>query len=350
MNRSVILKALTVTAFCFSMGFAQPSLGKGPMSPVGAPPPPPPPPPPAASSGNAIAAYVYGEENAANAEELADALVTNLANSRNYNTPRRGAREFFRAADREQARNRGKMLEDRNFCRIGGDFGVQFVVLIDIERAGRGNSIYARILDLNNCVVVATGEFTGLLRNNAEITNAANNLSGQLLKRQMFRRGGGAMAAPTPPPPPPPPPRGNQIAGYVFGMENAKLGEDLADAIVNGLVSGRNYSQPRRGARGFFKEVEKVEERLGRRGKLLDDKDFCKIGSDYEIEYLVIIDIERAGRGNSVWARIIDLETCKIIATGESTALIRNDAEVASVANEIVKELNNRRIGTRGRR
>ena len=152
-------------------------------------------------------------------------------------------------------------------------------------------------------------------------------------------------------PPPPPGSRGNQIAGYVFGGDEMRgdLGT-LAEQVVNGLTNTKNYSAPRRGARQFFREVEKAEQRLNRRGQLLDDRDFCKIGTDYEIEYLVIIDIQKQGRVNSVWARVIDLETCKVIATGESTALVRNNAEVTAVANELIRELSNRRIGTRGRR
>lgn len=294
-------------------------------------------------AGNAVAAYVFGEENSKNAEDLAEAVVNNLVGSGKYTQPRRGAREFFRAVDREQARNRGRMLEDRNFCRIGGDEGVQFLVIIDIEKAGRGNSVWARLLDLDQCRIIGTAEYTGLIRNNTEIRSAAKSLTDELIHRRVGRRGGGGSAPP--PPPPPPPPRGNQIAGYVFGMEEARLGEELADAIVSGLTNSRTYSAPRRGARDFFRMADR--EQAKKRGALLADRDFCKIGTDFEIEYLVIIDIERRGRGNSVWARILDLETCRIIATGESTALIRNDAEVKAVANEIVGELLRRRIGTR---
>jgi len=330
MNKSVILKTLALTlAVCVTMGFAQAVRSGGGSS----------------GGGNALAAYVFGGEamRGDNAEEMAEMVVNNLVATGRYTTPRRGAREFFRAVDREQARNRGRILEDRNFCRIGGDEGVQFLVIIDIEQQGRGNSVWARLLDLDGCRIIGTAEFTGLVRNTGEIRTAASTLSSELVHRRVGRRG----TPPPPPPPPPPAPRGNQIAGYVFGADNAKLGEDLAEAIVNGLVNDRRYSAPRRGARGFFAEVQKAETRLNRRGQLLDDRDFCRIGSDYEIEYLVIIDIERAGRGNSIWARILDLETCRIIATGESTALVRNEAEVQAVANEIVRELTQRRIGTR---
>ena len=149
----------------------------------------------------------------------------------------------------------------------------------------------------------------------------------------------------TPPPPPPPAQRGNQIAAYVFGMEQAKLGEDLSQYIVDGLANSKKYSQPRRGARGFFQAADR--EQAKNRGRMLEDRNFCKIGTDYEIEYLVIIDIQKAGRGNSVWARILDLETCNIIATGESTALIRNDAEARTVANDLVTQLLRRSVGKR---
>jgi hypothetical protein len=327
-----MLKALALTlAVCFSVGFAQikvqVDIGKG-------------------GGGSAIAGYVFGEENSSNAEELAEAVVNNLVATSKYTQPKRGAREFFRACDKEQARNRGKMLEDRNFCKIGGDFGVQYVVLIDIEKQGRGISVWARILDLNNCAVVGNAEYTGLIRNNQEISKAASALSSELVHRRMNKRsiGGSAVSAP-PPPPPPPPKRGDEIAGYVYGIEEAKLGEDLADAIVSGLASHRKYSPAKRGAREFYRQADREQKK--KHGRMLEDRDFCKIGSDYGVEYLCIIDIEKAGRGNSVWARILDLETCKIIATAESKALIRNDAEVNTVANEIVSELVNRRIGTR---
>jgi hypothetical protein len=336
-----MLKALVIMpALCFAVVFAQ--VG-GPSS---RPAPGGPGPGPGPGGVNAVAAYVFGEENAKNAEELAEAVVNDLAQSRKYSLPRRGAREFFRAADKLQARNRGKLLDDRDFCKIGADEGVQSLVIIDIEKAGRGNSVWARLLDLDNCRIVGTAEYTGLIRNTAEITKAATELSRELQFRRMGKRSIGGSAPP--PPPPPPPQRGDQIAGYVFGIENAKMGEDLAEAIVDGLASLRKYSKAKRGAREFYREADKMQAR--NRGKILDDRDFCKIGSDYGVEYLVIIDIEKAGRGNSVWARILDLDQCRIIATGESTALIRNDAEVKKVADEIVGELQQRRIGTRGKR
>jgi hypothetical protein len=342
-----MLKALVILpALCFAVVFAQVGGPSSKPAPGG--------PGPGPGGVNAVAAYVFGEENAKNAEELAEAVVNNLAQSRKYSLPRRGAREFFRAADKLQARNRGRLLEDRDFCKIGGDEGVQSLVIIDIEKAGRGNSVWARLLDLDNCRIVGTAEFTGLVRNTAEINKAASELSNELQFRRVGKRSiASAMAqsianSALPPPPPPPPPRGDQIAGYVYGMENAKLGEDLAEAIVDGLASLRKYSKAKRGAREFYRQADKLQ--MQKRGQLLSDRDFCKIGSDYGVEYLVIIDIEKAGRGNSVWARILDLDQCTIIATGESTALIRNDDEVKKVADEIVGELQQRRIGTRGRR
>ena len=300
---------------------------------------------PSPKQNNAIAAYVFGEENPAGAEALAEQVVTLLANSRTYSAPRRGAREFFREADRVQAGNRRQLLSDRDFCRIGSDFGVQFLAIIDIDRTGRGNSVWSRILDLGNCQVVATAEFLGFIRSGNEIRSAAETLSRDLLRRQIGRRSTFAAK------PQPTPLRGNQIAAYVFGMEETRLGEDLSEAIVNGLVNSRTYSAPRRGAREFFREADRIQAR--QRGRLLDDRDFCRIGTDYEIEYLAIIDIASAGgpptnRATSVWARIIDLETCRVIATGESFSAIRTQAQVRMVASEIVTELMRRRVGTRG--
>jgi hypothetical protein len=304
---------------------------------------------PSGGGGNAIAAYVFGIDEAANGEELSEAIVTNLSSSRKYSEPRRGARGFFREVEKREDSKRG-LLSDKDFCRIGSDYEVDYLVIIDIEKAGRGNSVWARILNLDNCRLIATAEYTGLVRNKPEIRQAAKAISDELLNARIGKRsisgggGGAAVAASAQPAPPPSRSRGDAIAGYVFGADNAKLGEDLADAIVNGLENHRKYSKPRRGARGFFREVEKRED--SKRG-LLSDRDFCRIGSDYEVDYLVIIDIEKAGRGASTWARILDLEACQVIATGESTALIRNDREVNDVANDIVSQLVNRKVGKR---
>jgi len=41
------------------------------------------------------------------------------------------------------------------------------------------------------------------------------------------------------------------------------------------------------------------------------------------------------------------LDNCTIIATGESTGLIRNTEEINKVSDDLVKELVNRRIGRR---
>jgi uncharacterized protein YjbK len=281
-------------------------------------------------------------EQAKLGEDLSQYIVDGLANSKKYSQPRKGARGFYAAADREQAKMRGRLLEDRNFCKIGTDYEIEFLVIIDIEKAGRGNSIFARILDLETCKIIATGENTSLVRNDQEARAVANDLVAQLLKRSIGKRGGGAPVASSTPAPAP---RGNQIAAYVFGMDQAKLGEDLSQYIVDGLANSKKYSQPRKGARGFFQAADR--EQAKNRGRMLEDRNFCKIGTDYEIEYLVIIDIQKAGRGNSVWARILDLETCNIIATGENTSLIRNDQEAKTVANDLVTQLLRRSVGKR---
>jgi len=182
MSKSILLKAaVLLPVLCFSFVFAQ---GVSPSRPANSP-------------GNALAAYVFGGEEmrGENGELLAETVVNNLVATGRYSNPRRGAREFFRAVDREQARNRGRILEDRNFCRIGGDEGVQFLVIIDIESAGRGNSVWARLLDLDGCKIIGTAEFTGLVRNNNEINAAARELANELVHRRMNRRGGGGGGA-----------------------------------------------------------------------------------------------------------------------------------------------------------
>ena len=188
MNKSVILKALVfVPVLCMSMAFAQQKKG-------GAAPPPPPPPPPSVSS-NAIVAYVFGGEEmrGENAEILAEAVVNNLTADKRYSAPRRGARGFFQQVAAEETRlgRRGRLLDDPDFCRIARAYDVSFLTVIDIEKSGRTNSVWARILDLNNCSVIATAEFTGLVRNNAEVTAAANALSRDLLNRRVGRRSTG---------------------------------------------------------------------------------------------------------------------------------------------------------------
>jgi TolB-like protein len=143
-------------------------------------PPPSPPPSSTANRGNSIVAYVYGGEHiwGGSAEELAVTVVSGLVRSGRYTQPSRGTAEFLREVDR--LAGRGWIPEDRDFCRIGSGAGVQFLVIV---RMGRGNRVRARLLDLSNCQVIATAEYTGLVRNNTEIRAAANALSSELLQR-----------------------------------------------------------------------------------------------------------------------------------------------------------------------
>jgi len=145
--------------------------------------------------------------------------------------------------------------------------------------------------------------------------------------------------------------RGNAIAGYVFGEDNLRNAEELAEAVVKGLAADRKYSEPKRNSREFFREVEKMEQKAERRGKLPEDKDFCRIGDDFGVDFLCIIDIEKVGRQSaSVWARIINLDNCQLIATGEYTGLIRNPIEIEKATNALVAELTKRQIGRRAGR
>jgi len=79
----------------------------------------------------------------------------------------------------------------------------------------------------------------------------------------------------------------------------------------------------------------------------LDESDFCRIGNDYGVEYLCLINVEKKGIRTSVWAQIFDLEKCRVIATGESIRRVSSDEEVRAAADEIVGELRASRIGKR---
>ncbi len=152
-----------------------------------APPPPPPPPPTRSSSGDAIACYMFGADNARNAEELAERVVDKLASSRKYSISRRRNSEFFMEMEKSSD-GRGGLPSDRDICLAGRNFGVSYVCVIDIVKAGRGASIWGRIMDLSNCQIVGTAEFVGLIRNSAEIDRAANELSRELLFRRINKR------------------------------------------------------------------------------------------------------------------------------------------------------------------
>jgi TolB-like protein len=312
--------------------------------------------------------YVTGGKNAAENRALATRITHGLVNSGQYSAIER-ADAFLDQVAREMTTQRSGAIDDRQISELGRQAGAQFVCVGEILEVFGDHQVSARIINVVSVEVVASGVAEGALRNINDFAVLSNQVVASMLgveqstvtvppssrptqqqavhswdDAELSVREDRVTSRSVPPPSPPPSStanRGNSIAAYVYGGEDLRGNsvEELAVAVVSGLVRSGRYTQPHRGAR------ERMQ--AGSRGRMLDDRDFCRIGVDAGVQFLVLIDIKRAGRGYSVWARLLDLNSCWVIATAEYAGLVRDDAEIRAAANTLSRELLNRRVGSR---
>ena len=148
--------------------------------------------PPVAPTRAQIAVYVTGGATAGENEVLGARITDALVNSGRYRTIER-SEAFLSQIGREHVVQRGGAIDDSQIRELGRQFGAQFVCIARIAEAFGGHQIAARIVDVENAEVVASGTAEGSLRSMHDLITLSNQVVGTMLGISV-----------TPPPPPTP--------------------------------------------------------------------------------------------------------------------------------------------------
>ena len=125
-----------------------------------------------------VAVYVTGEQSGIN-KVLGDQLVAAFAKSGQYTAVERTA-SFLSELSKEQGYQRSGSVSDSEIARLGGQFGVNYVCVVDISDVFEKKYISARLIDVLTAEIVNTANESSQLNSMEELIRVSNVLKSQL--------------------------------------------------------------------------------------------------------------------------------------------------------------------------
>jgi hypothetical protein len=126
-----------------------------------------------------------------------------------------------------------------------------------------------------------------------------------------------------------------KIAVYVTGSgvpeeQKKALGTRMLAALVN---SGR-YNGVERTAE-FLEAIDK--EHIAQRSGAVDDSQISELGKQFGVKYVCIADITPLPKDFQISARIVDVETARVIAIGDAYGPLKTTADLRVASDEVVR-------------
>ena len=134
-----------------------------------------------------VAVYVTGPESGIN-KVLGDQLVAAFAKSGNYTAIERTA-SFLSELNREQGYQRSGAVSDKEIARLGGQFGVNYVCVVDMSDVFGKKYISARLIDVVTAEVINTANTTSALNNMDDLLLASNAIATGLTGKTAKEKG-----------------------------------------------------------------------------------------------------------------------------------------------------------------
>ena len=125
-----------------------------------------------------VAVYVTGEQSGIN-KVLGDQLVAAFAKSGQYTAVERTA-SFLSELSKEQGYQRSGSVSDSEIARLGEQFGVNYVCVVDISDVFEKKYISARLIDVLTAEIVNTANESSQLNSMEELIRVSNVLKSQL--------------------------------------------------------------------------------------------------------------------------------------------------------------------------
>ena len=125
-----------------------------------------------------VAVYMTGPNSGIN-KVLGDQLVAAFSQSNKYVAIERTA-SFLAELSKEQRYQRTGAVSDNEISRLGKQFGVQLVCVVDISDVFGQKYVSARLIDVENAEVVNTANTNSSLNSMDELMRVSDSLKGQL--------------------------------------------------------------------------------------------------------------------------------------------------------------------------
>ena len=138
-----------------------------------------------------------------------------------------------------------------------------------------------------------------------------------------------------------PPPQAVQapkpkVAVYVTGGKNANENKALAARITHGLVNSGRYSAIER-ADAFLDQV--AREMVAQRSGAIDDKQISELGRQAGANFVCVGEILEVFGDHQISARIINVVSVEVIASGVAEGALRNINDFAVLSNSVVASM-----------
>jgi len=127
-----------------------------------------------------------------------------------------------------------------------------------------------------------------------------------------------------------------KVAVYVTGGKNANENKALSARITHALVSSGRYSTIER-SDDFLDQVAK--EMVTQRSGAIDDKQISKLGQQAGANFVCVGEILEAFGAHQISARIVNVESVEVTASGLASGQLRSMADFATLSDYVVASL-----------
>jgi TolB-like protein len=127
-----------------------------------------------------------------------------------------------------------------------------------------------------------------------------------------------------------------KVAVYVSGALSKDKSDVLGDYIVSAFVNSGTYSAIER-TEFFLTEINK-EQKYQNSGNV-DDAQISKLGKQFGVNYVCIINVKQAYGSYYISARLIDVETAEVKSAANKESKFENSDEIRIISEYIITEL-----------
>ena len=252
-----------------------------------------------------VAVYVMGEDEGIN-KVLGSKLVSAIAQSKEYTAIERTT-AFLAELNKEQKYQRTGAVDDSELSRLGKQFGVQYVCVAAVSEAFNEKYLSARLIDVESAQVERTASSSRTIQSLPDLIDAANSVSYALTSSSGVSHKSGL----------------RKVAVYIVKNDASKnIGRVLGDKLVTGFTYSDKYNAIER-TNSFLAQLNK-EQKYQRSGAV-DDSDISRLGKQFGVQYVCVVDVSDVFGEKYISARLIDVETAEIVNTYDVDVYWRKD-------------------------
>ena len=266
-----------------------------------------------------VAVYVTGEDAGIN-KVLGSKLVSAIARSNEFSAIER-TESFLAELSKEQNYQRTGAVDDSELSRLGKQFGVQYICVAAVSEAFDEKYLSARLIDVETAQVERTASSSGAIQSLESLIAAANAVSTELLASL-----GKSLQS-----------NSKKVAVYVVKNEAGRnIGRVLGDKLVAGFTNSGRYIAIER-TNSFLTQLNK-EQNYQRSGSV-NDEEISRLGKQFGVQYVCVVEISDVFDEKYVSARLVDVETAKIVNSHDASGRINTLRSCLKTANQLADAL-----------